>query len=416
MPKATPGIPYVIVPGDTLSGIAKQAYGEGRRWREIWQANQTVLRSGDPNLIFPGETITIPKIPELENQQNLDLPGKSADDFTIVVEGRELVVESARAIRTTDTAADAFSATIVYNQENEELFRLLRPYGYNSAQLFVGGKLMITGRLYNIGISIGDQIRKDLEFFSNTVDIVDSNRANPPYEFKNNDLKQIAELLTKPFQIPVVFEGSPGGKFERVTMSPTEKIFDFLAKLAKQRSYLVTSTKEGELLFTQANTGQKPIGSIQEGYPPFQTAEGKFDGRSRWQGYKALSKRRGKSTKSAVSKDLSVPISRFRVFNADDTTAGDIQKAADWERSKQLADSLTTKIPVTSWYGPDGNLWAENTILTVKSDYFYIPQGFDYLIRAVEFLFDADGRTAELSLVPPQVYTGEVIDEPWIES
>ncbi len=415
MPKAIPGVPYTVVPGDTLSGIANQAYGEGRRWREIWNANQTVLKSGNPNLIYPGEVITIPKIPELEAQKNVDLPGKSADDFTIVIDGNELVVESARAIRTMDTAADAWTAVVVYNTENEKLFNLLRPYKYNEAKIYIGGRLIITGHLYNVDINIGiDEIRKELEGFSNTIAIVDSNKPNPPYEFKNNDLKQIAENIVKPFQIPVVFNGSSGGRFDRVTIEPTEMVFDFLAKLAKQRSYLITSTNVGELLFTQANTSRKSIGSIQQGIPPFQIAQNKFNGRARFQGYKALSKRRGSLTKSAVSKDAVVPISRFKIFSVDDTTTGDIQLAANWERSKQLADSITIRIPVTSWYGPDSNLWTENTIVTVKSESLYIPDGFNFIIRAVEFRFDAAGRTAELSLIPPQVYSGEKIKEPWI--
>jgi prophage tail gpP-like protein len=415
MPKATPGLPYVVIPGDTLSGIANQAYGEGRRWREIWKANQATLKSGDPNLIFPGETLTIPKIAELEGQKNVDLPDKAADDFTIVVGRTELVLESAQAIRTMDTASDAWTASLAYNVDNTELTQLLSPYKYNDAKVYVGGRLMITGRVYEVGISVGtDEIRKDLEGFSNTIDIVDSNLPNPPYEFKNNKLDQIASSLAEPFQIPVIFEANPGGQFTRVTMEKTETVFEFLAKLAKQRQLLVTSTTKGELLFTQANATAKPIGSLIQGYPPFRTAEVKFSGRARFKGYKALSKRRGKATKSAVSKDDRVPISRFKIFSADDTTTGDIQKVADWQRSKQLAESMAIQIPVTSWYGPDGNLWTENTIVTVQSDALYIPDGFNFIIRAVKFQFDSDGRTAELSLVPPQVYTGDVVEEPWI--
>jgi prophage tail gpP-like protein len=415
MPKATPGVPYIIVPGDTLSGIAKQAYGEGRRWREIWQANQFVLRSGDPNLIFPGETITIPKIPELEGQKSIDLPGKASDDFTIVIDNTELVVTSARAIRTMDTAADAWTATVVYNVENEALTKLLQPYKYNSAKVYVGGRLIITGRLYDISIEVSpDEIRKDLEGFSNTIDIVDSNMPKPPYEFRNVTLDQIAKSLAEPFQIPVIFEGDPGGQFKRVTIEKTEKVFEFLAKLAKQRQLLVTSTNKGELLFTRANTRSKPIGSLTVGLPPLNTASGKFAGRKRFKGTKALSKRRGQKTKFAVSKDEVVPVSRFKTFSADDTTSGDIQKAADWDRSKQVGESLGLTLPVSNWYGPNGNLWTENTIVTLKSSALYTPDGFNFIIRAVEFNFNSDGRTAQLSLVPPQVYTGEIVDEPWI--
>jgi prophage tail gpP-like protein len=366
-------------------------------------------------LIYPGEVLTIPKIAELEAQKDVDLPDKSVDDFTIVVEGTELVVESAKAIRTMDTGADQWTASLVHNVENKELYQTLRPYGYQEAQVYVGGRLIITGRLYEVGIDVGtDGIRRDLEGFTNTIDLVDSTKPNAPYEFTNVQLNQVANSLAEPFQIPVVFDANPGGQFKRVTIEKTGKIFDFLAKLAKQRSLLATSTNKGELLFTQANTSSDPVGTLTQGLPPYQSAQIKFSGRRRMKGYKLLSKRRGQQTKRATSIDRNVPISRFETINADDTTAGDVQKAADWERSKRIADSLTSSIPVTSWYDPDGNLWAENTIVTVRSEALYVPDGFNFLIRSVEFNFDSGGRTAILNVVPPQVYTGDVVDEPWI--
>lgn len=50
---------YTIVSGDTLWGIAKRHYGNGALWPRIWDANKP-MTSGNPNLIYPGETITIP--------------------------------------------------------------------------------------------------------------------------------------------------------------------------------------------------------------------------------------------------------------------------------------------------------------------------------------------------------------------
>ncbi|MEB3299179.1 MAG: LysM peptidoglycan-binding domain-containing protein [Candidatus Sericytochromatia bacterium] len=44
--------------GDTLWGIATRELGDGRRWREIFEANRDKIR--DPNLIFPGQTFVIP--------------------------------------------------------------------------------------------------------------------------------------------------------------------------------------------------------------------------------------------------------------------------------------------------------------------------------------------------------------------
>jgi nucleoid-associated protein YgaU len=48
----------LVVPGDTLSGIAQEFYGNGAFFGRIFEANRNQI--GDPNLIFPGQTLRIP--------------------------------------------------------------------------------------------------------------------------------------------------------------------------------------------------------------------------------------------------------------------------------------------------------------------------------------------------------------------
>lgn len=50
---------YTIEKGDTLSGIAKKHYGDANRWRDLFEANKEVI--DDPDKIYPGQTIRIPK-------------------------------------------------------------------------------------------------------------------------------------------------------------------------------------------------------------------------------------------------------------------------------------------------------------------------------------------------------------------
>ena len=53
------GQSYTVRKGDTLWGIAKSRYGNGGLWSEIWNNNRGNLRSGNPNLIYPGEVIRL---------------------------------------------------------------------------------------------------------------------------------------------------------------------------------------------------------------------------------------------------------------------------------------------------------------------------------------------------------------------
>ncbi|TEU19048.1 MAG: LysM peptidoglycan-binding domain-containing protein [Anaerolineales bacterium] len=49
---------YVVELGDSLSKIAKEVYGDGSRWREIFEANKDKI--SDPGRIYPGQELRIP--------------------------------------------------------------------------------------------------------------------------------------------------------------------------------------------------------------------------------------------------------------------------------------------------------------------------------------------------------------------
>lgn len=50
---------YTVVKGDCLWNIAKKFYGSGAKYTLIYNANKGVI-GGNPNLIYPGQTYTIP--------------------------------------------------------------------------------------------------------------------------------------------------------------------------------------------------------------------------------------------------------------------------------------------------------------------------------------------------------------------
>jgi len=50
---------YTVVKGDCLWNIAKKFYGSGSKYTTIYNANKSVI-GGNPNLIYPGQVLTIP--------------------------------------------------------------------------------------------------------------------------------------------------------------------------------------------------------------------------------------------------------------------------------------------------------------------------------------------------------------------
>lgn len=365
----------------------------------------------------------------LDNKESLlsvlgapSLTGKDKDDFSIVVDSQEIVVESGRVIRTMDTVSDGWTASIRWDSNDYEIMDLLKPFRYTLAECYLGGNIIIKGSISRTKNSISpDKIIKNVIGFSSTVDIIDSN-VKPPFEQKKVTLETRATTLLEPFNLSVVFDPDvllDDEPFDKVTAEPSDKVFAHLAKLASQRGVLITSTKIGELLFTRANIKGKPVGTIAEDFPPGMTFEMDFDGRKRFYEYKAIAKTPGRNKrkkeklKVASAFDPIIPEYRFMSFQANDVSMGNIQQAADWKRSKTIADAMTIPFPVSGWYDPDGDLWDVNTLVTVKSPLLHIPDGFNFLIKSVEYRFQSSGTTAILGLVPPQAFTGAEITEPW---
>ncbi len=52
---------YTVVKGDCLWNIAKKFYGSGAKYTAIYDANRSVI-GGNPNLIYPGQVLTIPAV------------------------------------------------------------------------------------------------------------------------------------------------------------------------------------------------------------------------------------------------------------------------------------------------------------------------------------------------------------------
>lgn len=64
---------YTVRSGDSLSKIAEREYGDPSRWMEIYEANREVV-GNNPNVIHPGQQLTIPPYSESGGYNNVIIP------------------------------------------------------------------------------------------------------------------------------------------------------------------------------------------------------------------------------------------------------------------------------------------------------------------------------------------------------
>ena len=407
-----PGKVYTVVAGDSLSLIAARAYGDSSLWPRIWEANQTSATSDDPNLIFPGENVLIPLLAERRIPAIIN-PDSDPNAMFLIINGREIQPVSGRIIRTLDTVANGFSAVIPWIPgEDSDMDEAIAPYAYSLVTVWLGTEKVMDGVLYNTTTANSDGITATLNGWTGTADLVDS-KLKPPYEFNKITLNDLILRLIRPFGFTVIFDTDTGGEFDRVTAEQGDTVESFLVRLAKQRGVLLTVNTDGDLVVTRANVKGAPVASLEEGVTTGVFGWGSvFDGRKRFFVYRAMGRGPSGSIESKIT-DPSIPRARFQTVRADDATSGGVEAAARWARNSALADALTFDLTVQDWRTPAGNFWVEGDIVTVISASMFIPSGFNFLLKRVEYKMDEKGRSTVLSFVPPTVYTDGEIVEPW---
>lgn len=347
------------------------------------------------------------------------LTGKDPDELTLLIENREVVIESAKFLRTMDTCADALNCTMPWEPGLDPVVDELTKFKkFPNCFVYLGGKLQMTGVLYNITQRRNNAgTVKELEIYTQTANMIDST-VRPPFEENNIDLYQRCINQAVEFGIQVVKDEAlnVGGKFSRVTANQTDLCFNHLKELAWQRGCLLSCTEYGELEIILPNVDGQPVGTLEEGDAKTETYEITFSGRARFQEYDAITtsaqKTRTKIKQQAVDQTIIQP--RFITFTADECLPGEGLNAALWHRNKTAAEALTMQFPVNSWYNPQGTLWGANQLVTVKSEALGIKKGFTYLISQVEFNYSNSGSTAILSLKVPNTYALlQELNEPW---
>lgn len=346
--------------------------------------------------------------------------------LTLLINGHRLQCTSGRVSRSIDTCADGFSVTAPLDPNFEEY--LFRPYGFEDVELYLGSELVITGRIYKPRADLSDSgYVGTFEGASFAADLVDS-KLFTPREFNFTTLGELADILAERIGLKADYDSEAGGYIiERATCGQGESIFNFIANIALQHGVLITSNSKGDLRLVQANTKGRPVCTLGNEANPLTTISAEWDGRALFNKYKVTTtspttvqsntKKRKKKTwvsktiyRSLTITDPDVPESRQTCETYDEVSIGSAEKGAKHLRRRAYADSVSLRIPVTSWYVPNTDkLWAENTIVTVQSKAVFLHQGFDMLIRAVEFVLSDAGTTASLDLVMPQCYSDEDI-------
>lgn len=397
--------------------------------------------SGLDTAIAQGQTAFANSLAAVTNR---GLRQKPKDVVTFLLEGREIPILSAKISRSIDTVADQFAVEIAWTPgKDKQLDKRVAPYTYARAQIYIGPRLVNTGKLYIARTAFKpDSLTKKLECASFTADLVDS-MMDPAIcsEAHVSTLYDIARVVCSQHGIDVgigkiFYKPENSANLQRLNKaldfergSLTETGGEHLTKLAFKRGALITNDRYGMCLITMgaksgasvATLGEENIraylANVPRGSANSDGWEAEFNGRERFGTYAVYGQSGdpeadGTDTIQSVATDDKAPVSRRNniIFSGG---VGDASISAQWHRSQKLVKALTIPFPVIGFYTPGGELWNPNDFVTALAPSLDINTPTRFLVRQIDYEYTAGGETGTLYLVPPEVYTGEIPREPW---
>lgn len=330
---------------------------------------------------------------------------------SIVTEGKKITGwNTVKINKSISTLADQF--TITFSDKWVDQF----PEIYTGLQcvIKIDDESVLTGYIDNVSTEASaESIKFSITGRSKTGDLVDCEKIDPPFTWKNLNLYRIAKEICEPFSINVLFESpTPGNIFAEASIDQNESYYDFLYKLAKQRKFLLVTNVNGDLVFTNAGNNRS-FDALIQGYN-IASIKGNFNFLNRFSHYKIKGQQKTIANESSwndstisISADArDEQITRYRPKMITSNTKIDTNSAQQqvrWEAQIRAGRSTKFSIIVPTWKQSNGSLWRENLLVYIQSPLLRLDG--EYLLESIDHELNETSLFSTLNFVGSDTYS-----------
>jgi prophage tail gpP-like protein len=314
--------------------------------------------------------------------------------------------------------ASSFAFNGYFNPKNKEHVELYCVGHYHIAYLKHNGEVILTGNIINESFSDSKVPEMAQMAGYSLPGILEDCKIPPslyPLQYDGLTLREIAQKLLPPFGIGMVVGGSVSAAmdepYEKTTAEPGQSIKDYLTELATQKNIIISHNSSGNVVFTRAATGQKPIlefNSEKKNTIPFDKMDLSYDGQGMHSHIHVI-KQAGKDGGNAGEAEIRNPyvpfVYRPTVIIQDSGSDVDTEKVARMALAAELK-GLKLKI-VTDRWEIDGKVIKPNQIISVLNPSAYLFRKSDWFIEEVQLDGDEQKTVATLTCCLPEVYNGK---------
>lgn len=407
---------YTVITGDTFEIISRKEYGVETNAGLISRANP-----GAAEPLVAGVELIIPVDPNAPQIISQLSPSDSKNEVLLNIEKQRFRFwKTVSIVRSLDTM-DTVEFTAPFEPSNQAFRDTFKPFTYKDIDVIVGGEPLFTGTML-VPAPVVNPISKTVTVGGYSLPGVLNDCTLPasafPLEFNNQGLKSIATTIAAVFGLSVEFKGNQGPIFERVAIDPKTKAFSFLIKLAQQRNFVISSTQKGKLLFQKSVEPGNPVANLVEGQPPIISITPEFKAQEYYSHITGLAPTAigSKGSQHTVENSRLKDVIRPHTFKADDTIPGNVKEAAEAKAGYMFANTVSYSVVLSEWRDTQDALWKPNTTITLKAPGVMIYSEYEFIIRTAKFSKNDDSKIAELKLVLPGSFSGQIPESlPWDE-
>ena len=281
-----------------------------------------------------------------------------------------------------------------------------------ACHLHLGKSSMLTGYVDVLDINADANTRNVvISGRSKTADLVDCSADVTTNQLKNLDLKQIVELLIKPFGLSLVMNVDPGPKFENFTVRQGETVFEIIDRLCKTRKFLLRDSANGNVIIERK--GNVLAGTeLREGVN-IKSIKATFDNSERFSQYKIKSQSGAaplleglaESQVEVLGQSTDEAITRYRPLillseNSEKETSA--KDRAIYEANIRAAQASKISVVVQGWFRQNGLPWDVNQLVPITAPSVGLKRKM--LIERAQFSKGGHGTVTTLDLVRQDAY------------
>jgi prophage tail gpP-like protein len=416
--------------GDTLGSIAIRYLGSSSKWTSITGANPQLANrrkavDGSP-LIYPGDTLIIPE------DQTESRPASAAtktpivlsdkeQDVSIIIGGEKFTGFTAYTLNLSYDSFDTFSFSAPYDPEIKGLREIITPFSFNPCEVYYNDVLVFKGTLLTPDPELTDNSSEITLQGYPLCGVLNDCMVPPtkyPLQCMGITMKGIADAACEPYSIPVIFEGEVGPSFTEVSIEPTDKILDFLSRLAKQRNLLFTNNEKGQLVFFNPKN-EKAFVSFVEGKLPLISLKPKFSAQGFYSHITGFGKTDAEypsmsytfENKYLINKGI---IRHHSLTIEDSETSSDLENATKAHAGRMFADCVSFELLCENHVNEKNEVFQKGMTVCVSAPSAMVTRETNFIARNVKLSRTTEGKTATLTLVLQGAYTGEIPEAfPW---